>query len=212
MKSARLATAHLCSPPGHVQSGERKSINAGERSILDTSETAANYEPAPIARVLVVGAGTMGSGIAQVIAQAGIPTTLTDADSGSLERGLAAIASRWQRLAETGRRSPEDIASFRANLSPGTIADAANADLVIEAIIEKPRAKIRAVPGISGDLAAIVDFRLEHLIDLDLHAWSYFGTDPTASSDSIFSTRCRCFRWSKSCAVSKHPTRRLPHR
>jgi 3-hydroxybutyryl-CoA dehydrogenase len=83
----------------------------------------------------------MGSGIAQVVAQAGIPTTLLDADSGSLERGLEAIASRWKRLAETGRRSPEDIASFRTNLVPGTMADAANADLVIEAILEKPEAK-----------------------------------------------------------------------
>jgi 3-hydroxybutyryl-CoA dehydrogenase len=83
----------------------------------------------------------MGSGIAQVIAQAGIRTTLMDADMASLERGLEAVASRWQRLVETGRCSPEDIASFRANLSPGTIADAATADLVIEAIIEKPEPK-----------------------------------------------------------------------
>jgi 3-hydroxybutyryl-CoA dehydrogenase len=112
---------------------------------------AANSEPAPIARVLVVGAGTMGSGIAQVIAQVGIPTTLTDADLGSLERGLAAIASRWQRLAETGRRSPEDIANFGGNLSPGTIADAANVDLVIEAIVEKPEPK----SALFGELATI---------------------------------------------------------
>jgi 3-hydroxybutyryl-CoA dehydrogenase len=83
----------------------------------------------------------MGSGIAQVIAQAGVQTTLMDADLGSLERGMTAIASRWQRQAETGRRSPEEIASFSANLSSGTIADAANADLVIEAIIEKPEPK-----------------------------------------------------------------------
>jgi 3-hydroxybutyryl-CoA dehydrogenase len=108
---------------------------------LNTSETAANCEPASIERVLVVGAGTMGNGIAQVVAQAGIRTTLTDADSGSLERGIRAIASRWERLSNSGRRTPEDIASFRANLSPGTIADAATADLVIEAIIEKPEPK-----------------------------------------------------------------------
>ena len=87
--------------------------------------------------MLVVGAGTMGSGIAQLVAQSGISTTLMDADSGSLERGLEAIASRWQRLVDTGRRSPEDIAKFRTNLSSGTMADAADADLVIEAIVEK---------------------------------------------------------------------------
>ena len=78
---------------------------ARERRALNTSETAANAEPAAIERVLVVGAGTMGSGIAQVIAQAGIRTTLMDADTASLERGLAAIASRWERQAATGRCS-----------------------------------------------------------------------------------------------------------
>jgi 3-hydroxybutyryl-CoA dehydrogenase len=102
---------------------------------------AVNCEPASIHKVLVVGAGTMGSGIAQVIAQAGIRTTLMDTDMGSLERGLEAVASRWQRLVDTGRRSPEDISGFRANLSPGKITDAATADLVIEAIVEKPAPK-----------------------------------------------------------------------
>jgi 3-hydroxybutyryl-CoA dehydrogenase len=97
----------------------------------------ANAEGAVIRRVLVVGAGTMGSGIAQVIAQAGIHTTLTDADSPSLERGLAGTASRWERLVKTGRLSAEDLAGFRANLSSGTIADSTSVDLVIEAIVEK---------------------------------------------------------------------------
>jgi len=101
------------------------------------SQTAANAEPAAIERVLVVGAGTMGSGIAQVIAQAGIRTILTDADSASLERGLAGIASRWERLIKTGRFSAQDVAGFHAKLTPGTIADSTSADLVIEAIVEK---------------------------------------------------------------------------
>ena len=80
--------------------------------------------------------GTMGSGIAQIIAQAGIRTTLMDADIASLERGLEAIASRWERLTATGRRPHEDVAGFRANLSQGKITDAKTADLVIEAITE----------------------------------------------------------------------------
>jgi 3-hydroxybutyryl-CoA dehydrogenase len=83
----------------------------------------------------------MGSGIAQVIAQAGIPTTLTDVDTGSLERGYEGVTSRWQRLVDTGRRTQEDVACFRANLNLGTIAEAASANLVIEAIVEKPEAK-----------------------------------------------------------------------
>jgi 3-hydroxybutyryl-CoA dehydrogenase len=66
---------------------------------------------------------------------------LTDADSASLERGLEAIASRWDRLTKTGRHSAQDIAGFHANLSAGTVADATSADLVIEAIVEKPEPK-----------------------------------------------------------------------
>jgi len=104
---------------------------------LDTGRTAENPEPMAIARVLVVGAGTMGSGIAQVVAQAGIETTLTDADAAGLERGLAKITSRWDHLTTSGRSSAQDVAGFRARLSPGTIADASSADLVIEAIVEK---------------------------------------------------------------------------
>jgi 3-hydroxybutyryl-CoA dehydrogenase len=112
----------------------------GERSgatDLNTSQTGENAEPLAIDRVLVVGAGTMGSGIAQVVAQAGIQTTLTDADTASLERGLAGITSRWERLTKSGRYSAPDVAGFHAKLSPGTIADATSADLVIEAIVEK---------------------------------------------------------------------------
>ena len=108
---------------------------------MDTREPAVNRDPATIQHVLVVGAGTMGSGIAQVIAQAGIKTTLIDADAGGLERGLGAIAARWERLAETGRQSPDAIAGFHANLNSGTIANAASVDLVVEAIIEKPEPK-----------------------------------------------------------------------
>ena len=76
-----------------------------------------------IDRVLVVGAGTMGSGIAQVIAQAGIQTTLTDADSRESRAGSRGIASRWERLVKTGRSRQRIVAGFHANLSPGTIAD-----------------------------------------------------------------------------------------
>jgi 3-hydroxybutyryl-CoA dehydrogenase len=94
-----------------------------------------------IATALVVGAGTMGGGIAQVVAEAGIPTILCDADAASLEWGAAGIASRWERAVEKGRRSASDVASFREILRPGTLADAGTVDLVIEAIVERQDAK-----------------------------------------------------------------------
>jgi 3-hydroxybutyryl-CoA dehydrogenase len=92
-------------------------------------------------RVLVVGAGTMGGGIAQVGAQSRIQTILCDADPANLTRGLSAIGSRWERLAASGRHSREESAEFATYLRPGTLADAATADLIIEAVVEKREVK-----------------------------------------------------------------------
>ncbi len=61
-----------------------------------------------ITRVTVVGAGTMGSGITQVIAQAGVPVTMIDREEQFVERGMATIARNLQRAVERGRMSQED--------------------------------------------------------------------------------------------------------
>jgi 3-hydroxybutyryl-CoA dehydrogenase len=98
-------------------------------------------EPSPINTVLVVGAGTMGGGIAQVLAEAGIETVLTDADYGALERCLATISGRWDRALQSGRRSAEAITEARKALRSGALDDAARCDLTIEAIVEKLDAK-----------------------------------------------------------------------
>ena len=98
-------------------------------------------EATPINTVLVVGAGTMGGGIAQVLAEAGIETLLTDANAGALERGMAAISGRWDRMTQSGRLSREAVTAAQANLRTGTLTDAAGCQLVIEAIVEKLDAK-----------------------------------------------------------------------
>lgn len=96
-----------------------------------------------IRRVVIVGAGTMGSGIAQVAAEAGFDTMLTDADGAALDRGLSAIARRWQQSAERGQISAEDAASYAANIRAGSSSNVADADLVIEAILEDIEIKSR---------------------------------------------------------------------
>ena len=83
------------------------------------SEAAMNGQQTEIGCVLVVGAGTMGSGIAQVVAEAHIPTILCDADPAGLERGLAAIATRWDRLAASGRRTAAETGTYATYLSAG---------------------------------------------------------------------------------------------
>jgi 3-hydroxybutyryl-CoA dehydrogenase len=93
-------------------------------------------------RVMVVGAGTMGRGIAQVCAEAGYPTLLFDADAANLARGRAAIDAAWDKLAAKGRKTHEEIAACQSRLSVANDAsDAAGVDLVIEAIFENLEAK-----------------------------------------------------------------------
>lgn len=96
---------------------------------------------AQVSRVLVVGAGAMGSGIAQVIAESGIDVTLTDVDVPSLERGLAGIGSRWDKAVSSGKRDADAVAGFREHLRSGDLTAARDVDLVIEAIVERLPAK-----------------------------------------------------------------------
>jgi 3-hydroxybutyryl-CoA dehydrogenase len=94
-------------------------------------------------RAFVVGAGTMGRGIAQVCAEAGLRTKLFDANGANLERGHAAVLATWDKLAARGKRTPEKVAVFAANLrSAADLGEAADADLIIEAIFEDAGAKI----------------------------------------------------------------------
>ena len=107
---------------------------------------------ADVATVLVVGAGTMGSGIAQVVAEAGIRTLVVDADPRSLERGMASIQAAWDRALAKGRASQAAIDAARGRLTAAEgLAAAGDADLVVEAILEDPDAKT----ALFRDLAAV---------------------------------------------------------
>jgi 3-hydroxybutyryl-CoA dehydrogenase len=122
---------------------------------VNPSETpAAEPAPAPAAAsAFVVGAGTMGRGIAQVCAEAGLGTLLFDADPANLERGYAAVLGAWDKLAARGKRTAEEIERYRANLRPAAaLGQAAGADVVIEAIFEDLGAKT----ALFADLGAVV--------------------------------------------------------
>jgi len=91
-----------------------------------------------LSRVTVVGAGIMGSGIAQLAAMAGFDVTLTDAVPGQLERARGDISASIDKLTDKGRLAPEagQQALGRLRLA-GSLAEAADqADLVIEAVVE----------------------------------------------------------------------------
>src|SRR5437588_3019452 len=81
--------------------------------------------------VLVVGAGQMGGGIAQVVAASGRRVSLYDAAPGAVERGVGAMRKSLERLAEKGGADPDEVL---ARVEP--VTDLVAADLMIEAVIE----------------------------------------------------------------------------
>jgi 3-hydroxybutyryl-CoA dehydrogenase len=86
--------------------------------------------------VLVVGAGQMGGGIAQVVAASGRRVSLHDAAPGAVERGLGAIRRSLEKLAEKGGADPDEVL---ARIEP--VDDLVAADLLVEAVVEDAAVK-----------------------------------------------------------------------
>ncbi len=85
----------------------------------------------------VLGAGTMGSGIAQVAAEAGYDVIMRDIEEGFVERGLSAIKKNLNRAVEKGKMNKEEADKITGRIRGTTnLEDMKEADLVIEAVIE----------------------------------------------------------------------------
>lgn len=107
-----------------------------------------------ISKVGVVGAGTMGNGIAQVCAAAGIQVTLVDVSTEAIQRGLSAVAGSLERLVKKEKLGTADKEATLARIKGTTrYADLAGADLVIEAATEKEAIKLRILGEVDGLLA-----------------------------------------------------------
>ncbi len=90
----------------------------------------------------VIGAGTMGSGIAQVAAAAGFAVIMRDIEEQFVQRGLAAVEKNLARDVEKGRKSQAEVEAFRGRISGTTrLEDLGEVDFVIEAIIENMAVK-----------------------------------------------------------------------
>ena len=92
-----------------------------------------------IRKVGIVGAGAMGSGIAQVCAQTGWETVLYDAFPESIKKGEESILSFWQRGIEKGKTNEVEVSSWKDNLRTSSDIEEASRgmDLIIEAVPEK---------------------------------------------------------------------------
>ncbi len=103
-----------------------------------------------MSKVAVVGAGTMGNGIAHVFAQAGWETTLIDVAADQLARGVAAIEKNTERQVKKGGMTADQRRGLLGRIAPDTKLEAAkNADLVVEAATENPKIKFEIFGAVS---------------------------------------------------------------
>src|SRR5437868_6111686 len=109
----------------------------GEREVAKIPDVPKETATLPVKTVAVVGAGTMGGGIAMVFANAGFPVLLKDADQAALDRGLATIQKNYEASVKRGRMTQQFVQERLALIKPTLDYEGfANVDLVIEAVFE----------------------------------------------------------------------------
>lgn len=106
-----------------------------------------------IKKVAVIGAGTMGNGIAHLFAMNGFPVTLLDINSRQLENALNNISRNLDRMVKKGTISPDDKVQTLLNISTATSLDESlsDMDLVVEAVSEREEIKAK----VFSEIAAI---------------------------------------------------------
>jgi 3-hydroxyacyl-CoA dehydrogenase len=115
-----------------------------ERAAAKIPGLSADTPVRKIRSAAVIGAGTMGGGIAMNFANAGIPVTVLDASAAALEKGLGVVRRNYASAAKKGKLSSQDL-QLRSGLITGTLdaKDLAGADILIEAVFEDLEVKRR---------------------------------------------------------------------
>lgn len=120
-----------------TQSAAQRYNFFAERRAAKIPDMPSDVVPRTIARVGIVGAGTMGAGIAMNFLSAGMPTTIVDTSQGALDRGVAAIRRIYESSAGKGRITADKVEHNMALLrAEGDLDALAGCDLVIEAVYE----------------------------------------------------------------------------
>jgi 3-hydroxyacyl-CoA dehydrogenase len=124
------------------QSAALRHVFFAERATGKLPDIPADTPVRDVSKVAVIGAGTMGGGIAMCFANAGIPVTIVEMQQENLERGLGVVRRNYETSVKRGRFSQQQADGFLANLN-GTLdyADIADADVVIEAVFESMEVK-----------------------------------------------------------------------
>ncbi|NEX63724.1 3-hydroxyacyl-CoA dehydrogenase NAD-binding domain-containing protein [Noviherbaspirillum galbum] len=119
------------------QSVAMRHLFFAERAAGKIPGVPSDFTPRAIRKVGVLGAGTMGGGIAMNFANAGIPVTIVETAADALERGLGIVRKNYEASAAKGKLRPEDPAKRMALLTGSLdVAELADCDLVIEAVFE----------------------------------------------------------------------------
>jgi 3-hydroxyacyl-CoA dehydrogenase len=130
-----------------VTSTESKALRHlffAEREAAKVSGVSKDAPTLDIKRAAVVGAGTMGGGIAMSYANAGIPVLLKEVDATALERGLATIRRNYAVTVSKGKMTAEQADKTLALITPTTSFDAFDAaDIIVEAVFEEMELKKR---------------------------------------------------------------------
>ena len=109
----------------------------GEREVAKIPDIPKETPLIPVDRIAVVGAGTMGGGIAMVFSNAGIPVLLKEADQAALDRGLATIQKNYANSVKRGRFTQQFVDACLRRIEPTLSFDGfSGVDLVIEAVFE----------------------------------------------------------------------------
>ena len=108
-----------------------------ERAVAKVKGLPRDIAPRPVSTVAIVGAGTMGGGIATACANAGLEVTIKDSSQAALDAGMATIKRNYETSVSRGRLTREDLAGRLAKIQPSLSDDGfRRADLIIEAVFE----------------------------------------------------------------------------
>ena len=123
--------------PSEPLPGAKQHIETARAQAAQIDDLPADTPLKPIAQVGVLGAGTMGGGIAMNFLTAGIAVTIVEAEQANLDKGVATIRRNYANSVKRGKMSEDEVERAMALLTPSlAFADLGGADLVIEAVYE----------------------------------------------------------------------------